>query len=359
MTRFSLNLILSLDEDHVNNLENATENEVWTELADLLLGPSLRDAWSTPEKREEWRRAARNSSSESLDEVVTSDAIEIRDKPVKPKARYRLARRSVQKFSGLQTLARTGDCLSCLTRAFRKWESASMMQVLIARIATKNSEDTIAYQYEVFIDDMLRPATVANDVELDLPVHAQVSDTVRDAIVGQRKFELEGQAVADNLMIGQRRWQGDHFLDPSQSRLEGGQVLLNVGAGMTDDQPTPPCWMLRLYSDVLFEEDLSLRIDLRQRRSVGADIPLGHAHFAMGDPTEVTETPFMSARFSYDIPLPATDRLREGERYTLLLRMLNADGLPVSEEQQTSLTWPEGGLESAADGCYIPDIVRP
>ena len=234
-----------------------------------------------------------------------------------------------------------------------------MMQVLIARIATKNSEDTIAYQYEVFIDDMLRPATVANDVELDLPVHAQVSDTVRDAIVGQRKFELEGQAVADNLMIGQRRWQGDHFLDPSQSRLEGGQVLLNVGAGMTDDQPTPPCWMLRLYSDVLFEEDLSLRIDLRQRRSVGADIPLGHAHFAMGDPTEVTETPFMSARFSYDIPLPATDRLREGERYTLLLRMLNADGLPVSEEQQTSLTWPEGGLESAADGCYIPDIVRP
>ena len=65
--------------------------------------------------------------------------------------------------------------------------------------------------------------------------------------------------------------------------------------------------------------------------AIKADVPLGHTRFAMGEPTEVIETPFMSARFSYDVPLPATDLLEEGEKYTLLLRMLNADGLPVSD----------------------------
>ena len=79
----------------------------------------------------------------------------------------------------------------------------------------------------------------------------------------------------------------------------------------------------------------------------------------MGRPAKVEHTPFMSARFSYDIPLPASTSLQEGEQYTLLLRMLNADGRPVSEEQQASLTWPTGGLQTAADGCYIPDFVTP
>jgi len=358
-TRLALNLSLSMDDDHLDLIENATEAEIWTELADLLLGSSLHDAWSTPEKREAWQRAARSSSGGSPEGVVAPDAIEIRDKPVKPKARYRLARRSVKKFGKLQELVKDGDCLGCLTDAFRKWESASIIQILMARIASRDPEDAIAYHYEVFFDDMLRPATVANDVELGMPIRTDISDTVRDAVVGQRGFEMEGEAVANNIMMGHRRWQGDRFLEPAQARLEGGQVLLNVGADPTAEEPSPPCLMLRLYSDLRFEEDLRLRIDLRQRRTVGADIALGHATFSMGEPTEVTQTPFMSARYSYDIPLPASSILQEGEGYSLLIRLLNSDGLPVSEEELANLTWPAGGLPPAAKGCTDPVLIKP
>ena len=29
------------------------------------------------------------------------------------------------------------------------------------------------------------------------------------------------------------------------------------------------------------------------------------------------------------------------------------------EEQQASLTWPKGGLQPAATGCFVPELVRP
>ena len=68
--------------------------------------------------------------------------------------------------------------MGCLTSAFRKWTSASMMQVLIARLGNEAPGDEIGYHYEVFVDQMLRPVTVANHVELELPIHADIADTV-------------------------------------------------------------------------------------------------------------------------------------------------------------------------------------
>ena len=53
------------------------------------------------------------------------------------------------------------------------------------------------------------------------------------------------------------------------------------------------------------------------------------------------ETPFSTARYYYDLSLIPSHELLEGEGYTLLLRALNPDGLPVSEEQQLRFTWPE------------------
>jgi hypothetical protein len=357
-TRLAMNVRLSLDEEQIDRIADATEDEVWTELAGILLGDSRRDAWSTPEKREEWKRAAKTSRGNpgESSELVAGDAINTRPKPMSAKARYRLARRSVKNFGRLQKLIREGDCLSCLTRAFKKWENATMMQVLLSHIGTRLGGSAIAYQYEVFIDEMLRPATVANDVELDLPVRREISDTMRDAVVGERVHALEGQAAAQDLTLRRAGWQGDRFLEPAPSRLGGGEVLLNRGAEAAAGEPALPCWMLRLYSDVRFDEDLSLRVDLRDSIAIKADVPLGHTHVRIGEPSAVIETPFMSSRFSYDIPLPDSKRLEEDEKYTLLLRMVNADGFAVSEEQQVKLEWPTGGLASAAPGCYVPPL---
>jgi hypothetical protein len=356
-TRLAMNLRLSLDAEHVDRIVAATEDEVWTELAEVLLGDPGRTAWGSSEQRKEWKRAVRTSRG-NPGKQVAGDAIEPREKPLSAKARYRLARRSVKHFGRLQRLAREGDCLSCLTRAFRKRENVNMMQLLLSRIGSGNGDRQIAYQYEVFIDEMLRPVTVANDVALDLPIRHEISETLRDAVIGERAVALEGEAAAHDLTLKRTGWQGDRFLEPAPSRLNGGEVLLNTGAEAVAGAPAPPCWMLRLYSDVRFDQLLTLRVDLRLSGRVKADIPIGHTQFAMGEPTEVIQTPFMSARFSYDIPLPAAKQLEEGEEYTLLLRMLNADGLPVSEEQQVKLEWPIGGLAAAAPGCYVPSIAE-
>jgi hypothetical protein len=167
---------------------------------------------------------------------------------------------------------------------------------------------------------------------------------------GEYRTDESESALTDEY----RGWQGDRFLEPSLSRLDGGDLLLNVGVEAVDETSQPPCWMLRLYSDVRYAEDLNLRIDLREFRGIGADTPMGHARFAMGEPTGVETTPFLTARYSYDIPLPADDRMVPGNTYSLLLRVLNAEGLTVSEEQQAKLVWPEGGLETAVEGCYLP-----
>ncbi len=55
------------------------------------------------------------------------------------------------------------------------------------------------------------------------------------------------------------------------------------------------------------------------------------------------------------MPLPAVEEMEGGEAYVLLLRILNADGLPVSEEQQVRFKWLEGGGESVT-GCYSPAL---
>jgi hypothetical protein len=359
VTRFSLNLRLSLDGEHVDRMAYATEDEVWTELADLLLGRSQRDVWSTPEKRKAWKRAIRKSRRNNV-ELVAADAISPGLKPMTPKARYRLARHSVKKFGKLQTLAREGDCLTCLTGNFKKWNKATTMQVLMARVGRAEGGGEIGYHYEVFTDEMLRPMTVSNDVQYQMPIRREIDDTMREAIVGQRIRSLEGETSAQEITRARTGWQGDRFLEPSLSRLNGGEVLLNRGVEVAAGEPTPPCWTLRLYTDVKFSDELSLRIDLRENRGgIKADVPLGHSHFAMGEPTEVIQTPFMTSRYSYDIPLPAAEQMQGGNRYNLLLRILNTDGLAVSEEQQVQLEWPQGGLGSAAPGCYVPELTEP
>ena len=54
----------------------------------------------------------------------------------------------------------------------------------------------------------------------------------------------------------------------------------------------------------------------------------------------MVKTPFADARYYYDIPLTQPEDLKSGKGYTILLRVLNPDGLPVSEEQQLRFLWP-------------------
>jgi len=60
----------------------------------------------------------------------------------------------------------------------------------------------------------------------------------------------------------------------------------------------------------------------------------------------------MTARYFYDVLMPDVPSLGDERRgYTLLLRVLNPEGYPVSEEQRVRLEWPKGGLAGAAAHC--------
>jgi len=357
-TRFLLNLRLALGTDSMRRIEAATTDEVWTELADILLGNVHRDAWRSEEQRKSWRRSRRAARRDGVS-LVDEDAVSIHGKDLSVGARYRVARRAVKKFSKLQAVSNDGDCVACLTKSLDRWKYTTLMQMLLARLGNGDGDSAVGYHYELFIDEMLRPRTVTNHVQLTAPVRMSIGDVMKEAVVGNKDDWQDLEHAEENLTRERAGWQGDRFLQPSLARLQGGNLLINTGNVPPPGASPLPCLVLRIYSDARFDEDLSLRVDLRESRGFKIDIPLGYARFPIGEPSEVISTPFMASQYSYDIPMPLDENLVEGEAYSLLLRVLNAGGLTVSEEQQVRLVWPEGGLDRAAKGCYSPQLIEP
>lgn len=356
-TRFVLNLQLLLGDESFDRISTVTPEELWSELADLLLGNAHREAWRSPEARKKWRRAVRAAGRDHR-RLVGDDAVSPLGKALSLRARYRIARRTVKKFEKLQSLSRDAGCMPCLTGSFGKWKYTTLMQMLMARLGHVEGGTDVGYHYEVFIDEMLRPTTVSNDTILQAPQWRDLDDVLRESVAGVRPGAKDLELREDKLTKARAGWQGDRFLQPSVARLERGDVLLNIGAAQESGTRPPSCLALRLYSDVRFAEDLSLRVDLRKFRGIKKDTTIGHAHFTLGEPTAIVETPFLTSRFSYDVPLPVGDYFQDGETYSLLLRILNVDGLAVSEEQQLQLIWPDGVDDMMADGCFVPELVR-
>jgi len=346
-TRFFLNLRLMLDRENVERITGVSERDVWRELAGILLGEDHRDLWETPEKRRLWR---------THEAWFESDPLQLHLREMSAEKRYRLARRTAGKWTKLQRAASEGGCPSCLSDALGTWDSASMMQLLIARICRRNGGPGIGYRYEVFVDEMLRPVTAASDADVAPPIDGRIGDILGEA-VARRAAGLEGRGESEKALTADLAgWQGDRFIEPSLPRLEGGEVLVNVGAEPLGGEAAP-CWKLRLFSDVRFAPDLRLRVDLRDFKGMRADTPIGHALLPIGEFTDLVATPFLTSRYSYDIALPAAERLRGDHSYSLLLRVVNADGLTVSEEEQVTLRWPSGGVPSAEEICSSPSMV--
>jgi hypothetical protein len=355
-TRFFLSLRLMLSAEHVRRLGEVSEAELWRELAVILLGREYRSAWESPQARKQWRRKARGASRRKQP-WFDRDPLRLHPREMSAEKRYRLARTMVRRWSKLQRAVGGDGCLSCLSDALGTWDSAMMTQLLVAQICSRGDDGGIGYRYEVFVDQLLRPLTASSTVQLASPSRRSVGNILRQAVAG-RVWLPDGADASERALTAERTgWRGDRFIEPSAPRLEGGDVLVNVDAEPEGDEPAP-CWKIRLFSDVRFAPDLRLRVDLREFRGVRADIPVGHALLPMGDSTNVVETPFLTSRYSYDIPLPAAGRLYPDRSYSLLLRVLNADGLTVSEEEQVKLRWPAGGAPRGGPDCSSPAVTE-
>ena len=323
-------------------------------LAELFLGPEFREDWATESNRTEWSgRSNRRAFLESRPEGLQSLS-QPREKVLSLKGRLRLARRAVRKFDRLRELIDDSDCISCMSKTFTKQKDIVVLQMVLFRLASRDSQNPPGYRYEVFIDSMLRPRSVGNGLffEYGLPT-LDLPDGRSESVTSlQQEVDLAEQSAGRSYL----GWSGDEsFVDPSSPRLQAGEVFLDVSGGDVEGG-LRPCWKLRLFSDLEFAADLSLRLDFRLSRAVEADRPIGLTLVPMGDSTEVVQSPFSLSRFSYDVSLPALSEFQPGESYTILMRVLNADGRPVSEEEQVRFEWPAVGFSEAAPECRGGDI---
>lgn len=241
-----------------------------------------------------------------------------------------LAGRIVEHLEDLRRYA-AEDCQRCLSRAHSKRRELGILQAILVRLAGGVETSVIGYHFEIFQQDMLAPLTVSNGIRHVLRRDVAAPDTE------------ERQAWSVDAM-GNREFQS------SDSRLRGGFLWLNENAASHDTT----CWILRLFSDLEIDPDLRVRVDLRDASDAWADPEIRRGTVPIGSPHEVVMTPFMTARYYYDVPLPNTAGFQEGDAYTLLVRILNTDGYPVTEEQQIRFEWPKGISGRLAPACAEP-----
>jgi hypothetical protein len=341
---FFTSLGISLGAEHLEYFESVGERRIWEEMAEMLLGVAHTNAWATPQARQGWiRRGRRRAYETTIGKDLTS-----RPQPFRKrwglKYRYRLARRVVKEFAQVQELIRTGICLPCLSAAFDKQKDFALLQVLFYRLASDPGMAEPGYHLEIFGGPMLSPVSLSNGVRYAFDTAGlRVAEILGETAPSDDETGTEEtvRRISDSLSV----WGGaKNLVDEAESRLRAGEVYYDVGprpatsvARATDGAPH---WKLRLWSDLRFSPELALRIDLRDSRAFRADLARETFLLPLSEPAGVSETPFATARFYYDVTLPPIEGLEGDTSYTLLLRILNPDGQPVSEEQQLRFRWP-------------------
>lgn len=331
-TRFVMLLRLSFGWSQIFRLRSVSEDQIWRELAALMLGPEYRDAWATPERRFWWMPGERalgkvpdwdRHISTGYDEhrgyrrTYAKKGLGLTPSDWDSRSLFIKASKLVRKFQKLQRLVGTGRGVSTLTQLYAKASDVVLVQALLVHLAGGVEEGGVGYEFEVFTDDMPEPVRLTNNVRHDFPY--------------RRGGEIVGNV--------------DQLQD-SDSRLRAGRVLMNPTLGFNGEA----CWKLRLYTNYHLDDALDLGVSVRQYRT-GADYALRNFALDMGAPTALVRTPFTPAGYYYDFPLPWLDEVVAGGSYTMLLRLLNPDAMPVSEEQEIRLEVPAEWVNLLPEMC--------
>jgi hypothetical protein len=351
-----VNLELSLGPHHLTTIRNSTDDDAWEILADVLLGPDFRSEWSSPASRDLWRRRRYRSEFAELH----GENVEKRRTPTKKNLdvgdRYSLAKRTIKKLAKAHELMVDGDCTSCAHSAFRRWKDVSMLQIVLFRLAADAEGEDPGYHYEVSTDRMMQPVTVANDVSYDFMTDF---DSVNDHDVAIDR-SLDAETYQTSARKQTTDWIGrKYFLEPSGNRLRGGYIYRRVAP---DPSGEDYCLKMRIFTDYVIDPEISLRLDLRESHQKTADVLLKSSSFRLGESAEILQTPFRTARYYYDVPLPYVANLPPDTPHTLLVRLLNPEGYPVSEEQRIRFRTRKEGEQILPEGCItgeIEEIVDP
>ena len=92
---------------------------------------------------------------------------------------------------------------------------------------------------------------------------------------------------------------------------------------------------------------------LTQEYTVREDITMTTSGDPIGNVTPMVQP----ARYYYEIPLTFPEEISTESAYTMLVRVLNSNGLPVSEEQKVRVRFPEDWQEQVPVECEVPEEI--
>ncbi len=327
----TLNLRLSFGQRQIARLLAVEEDRMWTILAELLLGGEHRDAWATAERRYEWMPIERShgrppSTSEHISRVydrlrgerpLRGMGLGLSLDHLDSRALFIKASRLADRLGKARQALAAGECLPCLADLFAGASDTVLLQALLVSLGGGvGPAGGVGYALELFTDRLARPVRFGNGLVYTYR-HQRRPEPVREV----------------------------YSLRDAAPRLHAGEMLVP-----TEPRAGEPCWKLRLYSDLVFGDDMSVRVALRDARP-GADRTVEQRSVPLSSPQPIPPAPFVVGRYYYDLPLAWPREMFAGPAYTVLLRILGPGGEPLTEEQELRLRLPEGWIERAGEVC--------
>ena len=378
-TRLTVYLDINFGPEQIRTGAGVSDEEVWRVLGELLLGPEHADAWISEAKRFWWEPDAppyrgvdppvshitryydqqRGFGYRPFKRSRVFDPTQYRSSDL-----YRIAKKTFKKMERLVTLfLERPDCLKCLVRGYSTGKDIFLVQALAVRFSGGVETGGVGYDYHFLVGNMVRPIGGSNGIE--------------------HGYQLP--RVSEILYSAEQTWE-------SPPRLRAGQMLVNASGRDQQLEEGEPCAKVRLFSDHYFDDDLSLKMIWRRKRMT-ADRSLRVDFASLGEPTEFTQAEadkgfidysrfdsestlsseyesfedrmrsmshgsspfngrFEQARYFYDIYIPHFNLQPAKKGFTILLRLLNPDGLPVTEEQEILMMAPKGYDQLVPAECW-------
>ncbi len=351
----TLSLAVDAGHDELERLQALRDEDLWQELAEFYLGPTLRDAWATADRRAYWRLrgAIRPKTGPAAADISRRFDSWLAKHPDVPRGigvsadAYRQPTHELfvqadgfmRRFHRLQEEAGAGRvCMSCWASLTSGFQDLTFLQLLLAR-ACPAGDTTLGYDATVWTDSMFRPARMTNGVSHEVlhraPVVAPPPTTSESNTLTGKPASVSDTAIRS--MDARAEVPDIGSIDSSDSRLRLGRIFVPRDPVQGVDASR---LRLELYSDFRYAPGLRLRAELR-RSLLRADIPLRVRMFELPLPVTLRDSPFMISQYRYDVDVDMGTALRRGVAYSIYFRVINENGLPVTEEEALRFRVPK------------------
>ncbi|MEO8503455.1 MAG: hypothetical protein ABI609_06115 [Acidobacteriota bacterium] len=341
----SLSLDIDAGRAQIEKAQDLDDRYLWRALAEFYLGPALQDTWANAASRSGWTARRPNGRNRPptdppiarrLDAWFGNHPAAARgigfDGRTSAADLFRKAEGFVRHWDHLRSTGKTGrGCIECWSELYSDPDDVAFLELLLVRVAGGASH--VGYAAEIFTDSMFRPLRLTNTgsavgatVATTTPGMALAAPPGTSSGPFQHTPLATGSRGVSDTGVGKSDSMGKvpdaDWIDSSDARLRAGRMYREAASGRV---------RLELYSDYRFDENLMLRAELR-RSLLRSDVFMQTRMLDLPAPVAVKDSPFMVAKYRYDIELPWTTLDRK-HAYAIYMRIINRQGLPVTEEE--------------------------